>query len=146
MSIKISPKHGLNPTIPICFWCGEQKNEIALLGQVGGRKDIEVPMSTVLDYEPCEHCKEQWEQGFAIIPLVKCKENERPLFADVRPTGAVTVIKRDCNFAKYLLDCSTENARQNAIETGKMYVDIETFESIMKILRGENNDEEQSES
>ena len=28
--IKLSPKHGLNPTIPVCFWCGEERNEVAL--------------------------------------------------------------------------------------------------------------------
>lgn len=32
--IEISPKHGLNPTIPVCFWCGKEKNEIALLGRI----------------------------------------------------------------------------------------------------------------
>ena len=37
--IKLSPKHGLNPTIPVCFWCGEERNEVALLGHIGdGRK------------------------------------------------------------------------------------------------------------
>ena len=32
--IEISPKHGVNPTIPICFWFGEEKGEIVLLGRV----------------------------------------------------------------------------------------------------------------
>ena len=46
--IKLSPKHGLNPTIPVCFWCGEERNEVALLGHIGdGRKheDFEAPTS-----------------------------------------------------------------------------------------------------
>lgn len=30
--IKLSPKYGVNPTIPVCFWCGKEKNEIALMG------------------------------------------------------------------------------------------------------------------
>ena len=55
--IKISPKYGVNPTIPVCFFCGEPKNEIALMGKMKG--DIEAPKNMVLDYEPCEHCKEQ---------------------------------------------------------------------------------------
>jgi hypothetical protein len=29
MSIKLSPKHGVNPTICTCMWCGKPKNEIA---------------------------------------------------------------------------------------------------------------------
>lgn len=35
--VKISPKYGVNPTIPCCFFCGKPKNEIALLGKIGGR-------------------------------------------------------------------------------------------------------------
>lgn len=52
--IKLSPKHGLNPTIPVCFWCGEERNEVALLGHIGdGRKheDFEAPRHMVIDYE-----------------------------------------------------------------------------------------------
>ena len=50
--IKLSPKHGLNPTIPVCFWCGEERNEVALLGHSGdGRKheDFEAPRHMVID-------------------------------------------------------------------------------------------------
>lgn len=31
-SVRLHPKYGVNPTIPTCFWCGKDKNEIALLG------------------------------------------------------------------------------------------------------------------
>ena len=41
-SIKISQKHGVNPTIPICFWCGKEKNEIALLGKLPGDAEIDL--------------------------------------------------------------------------------------------------------
>lgn len=37
--IKISPKYGLNPTIPVCFWCGKQKNEIALMGRMSKKHE-----------------------------------------------------------------------------------------------------------
>lgn len=40
-SIKLSSKHGVNPTIPVCFFCGEEKNEIALLGRIGGKEDLD---------------------------------------------------------------------------------------------------------
>lgn len=53
-SIKISKKYGVNPTIPVCFFCGEQKNEVALLGHIGDYRkgeDIEAPRYAVLDYE-----------------------------------------------------------------------------------------------
>lgn len=69
-SIKISPKHGLNATIPICFWCGNEKNEIALLGKID-RKDSEAPRRVVLDYEPCDKCKEIFSHGIHCIGVVE---------------------------------------------------------------------------
>ena len=30
MSIRVSDKHGVNPSIPSCFYCNEQKSEIVL--------------------------------------------------------------------------------------------------------------------
>ena len=98
--IKISPKYGVNPTIPVCFFCGEQKNEIALMGKMKG--DIEAPKNMVLDYEPCEHCKEQWDMG---VPLIECVtssfiDDDRPgISVDpatnelLYPTGRHCVVK-----------------------------------------------------
>lgn len=65
-TIKFSPKHGLNPTIPVCFFCGQQKNEIAFMGRLAG--DAEAPRNLILDYEPCDHCSDmqmtppQWQK------------------------------------------------------------------------------------
>ena len=98
--IKISPKYGVNPTIPVCFFCGEPKNEIALMGKMKG--DIEAPKNMVIDYEPCEHCKEQWAMG---VPLIECVtssfiDDDRPgISVDpatnelLYPTGRHCVIK-----------------------------------------------------
>ena len=77
--IRLSPKYGLNPTIPVCFFCGKQKNEIALLGRISNRKrvrtawggsseqvfdsDVEAPRNMILDYEPCDECKEKFKEG-----------------------------------------------------------------------------------
>lgn len=103
-NIKLSPKHGVNPTIPICAWCGEEKNEIALLGQIGDRRkgeDLEAPMHCVLDYEPCDHCKEQWSQGVAILEATtKRPEPYRPPMkqengVDIYPTMRMVVIKAE---------------------------------------------------
>lgn len=58
-SIELSPKYGVNPTISVYFWCGKEKNELALMGRVRkcdphtGRavkgSDVEMPMRMVLD-------------------------------------------------------------------------------------------------
>lgn len=64
-SIPLSPKHGVNPCIPICFFCGKEKNEIALLGKL--KNDAEASRSALFDYEPCDKCKELMSQGITMI-------------------------------------------------------------------------------
>jgi hypothetical protein len=58
--IKLHKEHGLNPTIPICVFCGEDKNEIALLG---ADYKGEAPMHMAIDNEPCEECQEKLDGG-----------------------------------------------------------------------------------
>lgn len=98
--IKLSPKYGLNPTIPVCAWCGETKNEIALCGHIGdGRKheDFEAPKHCVLDYEPCDKCKEQWSKGVVCIEVrtSPCSEGQPPIQKGAYPTGRVVVVKKE---------------------------------------------------
>lgn len=96
-SIKLSPKHGLNPCIPTCFFCGEDKNEIALLGQIGDRRkgeDFEAPMKAVLDYVPCEKCQEKFAQGVLLIEVTTSPEYiGMPIAENVYPTGRYVVVK-----------------------------------------------------
>ena len=92
--IKVSEKHGLNPCIPICFWCGNEKNEVALLGKLTG--DREAPMSAVLDYEPCPDCKSIMDQGIVIIEAEPTSSRANiPAFHGSYPTGRWVVVKRD---------------------------------------------------
>lgn len=114
-SIKISPKYGVNPTIPVCFWCGKEKNEIALLGRIRRKEtrktaygttvnhtvddDMEAPRNMVLDYEPCDACREQFLQGVQVIECDTASPDERmPISKDdtgnpVYPTGRFVVLK-----------------------------------------------------
>ena len=111
-SIKLSPKYGLNPTIPICAWCGKEKNEIALMGYMskknerrtawGGtssavERDIEAPRNAILDYEPCDECKALWAQGVAIIEVTTTPraEGQPPISNGAYPTGGVVVVKEE---------------------------------------------------
>lgn len=97
--IPISPKHGLNPCIPVCLFCGKQKNEIALMGKLPG--DAEAPHSAVIDYTPCDECQANWNMG---IPLIRVSrrpsvENQPPMKAQggacVYPTGQYVVMKEN---------------------------------------------------
>ena len=119
-SIRLSKKYGLNPTIPICAFCGKHKNEIALLGHIskkhehktawGGtsttyESDIEAPSNVIIDYEPCDKCKAQWEQGVAIIEVSQTPlaEGQPPITSGAYPTGRFVVLKEEAlngNFKK----------------------------------------------
>jgi hypothetical protein len=67
VSIVLSEKHGVNPAIAKCFLCGEDKNEILLLGKLKG--DVEAPKNVVFDYEPCDKCKDYMKQGIILISV-----------------------------------------------------------------------------
>lgn len=94
--VKLSPKHGVNPTIPICFWCGKEKNEVALLGQIN-KEDTEAPRRVIMDYEPCEKCKELFSMGIHIIGVSTepITETMFPIVNDenitLYPTGSMFV-------------------------------------------------------
>jgi len=99
-NIRLSPKYGLNPTIPICFWCGESKDEIACLGRIGNARkgeDFEAPKYSVIDFEPCEKCKEGMALGFSVFEATE-EPNEfcdREIQPGVYPTGRMFVIKNE---------------------------------------------------
>ena len=94
--IKISPKHGLNPTIPVCFWCGKQKNEIALMGRM--TDDIEAPKNKVLDYVPCEECQSHMAMGVAVLEASDHPntEGQPPMQKGVYPTSRFVVVTTEC--------------------------------------------------
>ena len=97
-AIRLSKKHGLNPTIKVCFFCGEDTNEIAILGALKG--DVEAPMRMVVDYEPCDKCREQFNVG---VPLIECTYTNNNRLAishdtdghEVYPTGRWCVITEE---------------------------------------------------
>ena len=94
-SIKLSPKHGVNPCMPVCFFCGDTKNEIALLGRIGGKEDLEAPMRAVLDYEPCEECRKKFAEGVLLIEVTNYPNMEgQPMIAkNAYPTGRYSVVR-----------------------------------------------------
>lgn len=63
-SIRLHPKHGLNPTMPQCYWCGEDTGEIALLGAA---YKGEAPRHMVISKEPCLKCQSNWAQGIVLF-------------------------------------------------------------------------------
>lgn len=144
--IELSPKHGVNATIPVCFWCGKEKNEIVMLGRVRERdphtgkavrgSDVEVPMRMVLNYEPCDCCKEKFEQGVHLVEvstsrpdgrLAITKDRGTPLY----PTGAHIVMKSEA--AKRIFTVEDETM----LDEGKVLcLDQQTFSAIINMVEG----------
>ena len=100
-SIKLSPKHGLNPTVPVCFFCGKTKNEVAILGKIN-KQDDEAPPHMILDYEPCDECKKHMALGITFIGVTDkpVSKNQPPISKDKTgehyPTGDWCVVTEDC--------------------------------------------------
>lgn len=99
-SIRLSPKYGVNPTIPVCFWCGQEKNEIALMGRIGNdrnHKDIEAPRHAVINYEPCDKCRAGMSQGFTVMEATQHPNSRASVEMQngVYPTGRFVVLKNE---------------------------------------------------
>jgi hypothetical protein len=63
-SIRLHPKHGVNPTMGVCFWCGQDDGTVVLLGHNRGK---EAQRHTVVTYEPCDTCKDSFSKGFTVV-------------------------------------------------------------------------------
>jgi hypothetical protein len=87
MSLRLHKKYGVNPTIPTCFLCGKDKNEIILLG--AAYKE-EAPMHMVFDKEPCDKCKEYMKQGIILISVRDGESGDNPY-----RTGGWVVVKEE---------------------------------------------------
>lgn len=114
-SIPLSQKHGVNPSMMQCFWCGEVK-AIALLGKLPD--DKEAPRMAVYDYEPCDKCALLMAQG---ITLMEADEQTK------KPTGRWVVVTRES------LDgiIADESLRETIKRHGKCYVPVGIFTDLL---------------
>lgn len=79
--IRVSEKHGVNPSLMLCFFCGESVG-VALMGRLPG--DKEAPRSGVFDMQPCDKCKEWMSKG---IILMSVRAGEQPSSNPYRTGG-----------------------------------------------------------
>lgn len=99
--VYLSRKHGINPAIPKCFVCGQDKNEIILAGCIGGFKDLKAPQGAVWNEDPCDKCKEQINKGFVALIIVKDGEREGMKTVNIREgdnpyrTGEIKFVSRN---------------------------------------------------
>lgn len=82
MNIKLSDKHGVNPSINHCFICNKDIN-IALFGYIKGDKEAPKHCCTG---DLCDDCKEKLKTHVAIIEMKSKTNPER--------TGRVAFVSR----------------------------------------------------
>lgn len=116
-SIRLHPKYGVNPTISQCFWCGKDKNELALLGAAYRE---EAPRHMVLDYEPCDECKKNMALGITLMEATKTPGD------DPKPTGRWMVVKEDVIPRLF----QPESVVENVLRYRKAYLDTEGFQKV----------------
>lgn len=68
---------------------------VALLGKLPG--DKEAPHDIILNYDPCDKCKSQWNQGVTVLEVTKtCPSEGEPPFQDnLWVTGRYVVFDED---------------------------------------------------
>jgi hypothetical protein len=118
MGLRLHPKHGVNPSIPLCWWCGEGKNEILLFG--AGYRDkqgnTEAPRHCLMDYEPCNKCRAAQELGILLI------EARGEGFEQA--TGRWAVIKRE---AFERLPITPPSLRAAILEKGAAFLEPQVY-------------------
>ena len=140
-SIELSPKYGLNPTIKMCFYCGEESGEIAIMGRIrekgtDGRpvrgSDVEAPKHMFLDYQPCEKCKEKLKDRF-LVYRTEPADGRLPVFAKDRIATAYVGIPKE-KAKEFLDDCLnvSEEEKQQIIEKNGLMLDNNGFDLIFR--------------
>lgn len=136
-SIAISPNHGLNPSIPSCFFCGKPKNELVLFGKLKG--DVEAPKHFIMDYEPCDACRNAFKAGVLFLGVTKDQPADRrpPIADSLYPTGSFFVLKRDA-----VSKIFSEEDTAVFLKSGKVFVEQPALEDLMEQLGIETTKEE----
>lgn len=65
MNIRVSEKHGVNPSMGVCFWCGEDDGTVLLVGRLPG--DVEAPHRMIANDQPCDKCRENMAKGITLF-------------------------------------------------------------------------------
>ncbi len=127
MSIRLDPKHGVNPSVQVCFFCGEDAG-VVLFGALhretrrafqeqGFSEDGEAPRSVVIPGGACTKCEELLQ--------------ERVLFVEVESEEKTTRTGR-CAWVRRTVveDMITEPMASTILEGGMCYLDVNTWSQL----------------
>ena len=130
MPIRLHPKHGLNPTVSTCFWCGATKNELVLLG--AAYKE-EAPMHMITSYEPCDECTKNFDKGITLIEVsTSSKFTEHPPIQknpNLYPTGRIMVVRAEA--APRIFNAHVEAV----LEKRKAFIDETGYSKLIEMLQ-----------
>lgn len=123
-SITLHPEHGVNPSLMLCFWCGEASG-VALLGRNKGKQ---APRQAVFDYEPCQKCKDLWATGIALIEVQRTPvaDNQRAMQEGVYPTGSYLVVTRE--WVEHSIN--PPSLRDAVLRAGRCYMEPADFQQL----------------
>ena len=133
-SIRLSPKHGVNPSLAVCYYCGEDQGDIILPGKLPN--DAEAPRRAVWHKVPCDKCKELMAKG---VMVVRVDEEKRPSRGEPYRTGELVVVKDEAVARIF----SAEFA-QTALASRFVFCPAEIFDQLFGegIVQPDNNEEE----
>jgi len=127
--IRISERHGVNPSVEQCFVCMKDVG-VVLFGKLKG--DAEAPRQVCLNYEPCDECREYMEQGIILISVDESKSDD---MRNPWRTGGWVVVKEDL-IERVFQPADTVVA---ILESRMAFVSDEVWD-MMGIPRGEQGD------
>lgn len=135
MGIRLSDKHGVNPGLSVCFWCGEADG-VVLYGRLPG--DQKAPREALVSYDPCSSCKERFKQGVLLLEAqtAPIQEGQQPLTMGtdssgvripVFPTGRYLVVAP----AWVERTIKPPEFAQDVLRQGRAVIDKEVFDALM---------------
>lgn len=142
--IRVSEKHGVNPSLLKCFWCGQDKG-VALLGKLKG--DAEAPREMCLDYDFCDNCVERIGEGIALLEVSTEPVTEgQPAIskhgpAQLYPTGSWVAVTEEAIRRMF-----TEEQADNIIQHRRALVEVGFVDKLMSDVEeaeAEGQDEEE---
>lgn len=91
-SIRLSEKHGVNPSLLCCFVCGKEIG-VALLGKLSN--DKEAPKK-IANGELCDDCKEKIKNGYvAVVEVPDVEPNKKTLnIKDVKVSSRSVFVRK----------------------------------------------------
>jgi hypothetical protein len=139
-SIRVSEKHGVNPSVEICFFCMKEVG-VVLFGKMSAARkkkmfphetgyfdeenDAEAPRRVCINKVPCAECKKWMEQGVILISYDP-KRSDPKNSDDPHRTGGWVVVREELIRKMF----STESVAEEVLAKRCAFVEDEAWDRI----------------